>query len=740
MTYRILALIIILLFSCSSVYAQTSEVESDLDILGLTLGMSPAEVKKSMAELEFYLKYDERRKLENTDIEFTHREEWAAANDEDRKISFYYTSSPAESRVIGIGFMSGRNSKLKPVDQLTEPLFGRYGMPQYGPISTVEGRFIWARESNPKQPHGEAYERLCLDSLSRVDPKISSTPPEASKHCLGVYLTVTVKTRMGKSGLLAKSYASNLWDYGEVRANLKSFSQYASREARKAEEKMIKKVEVPKQEIYDIVYEGEVQNPLDKEIYPAILARKLEERRLTIHGLGCSYSLKERKSRWIGIRLNGPCPSSVKLFIRHRSGEEVHLRSAGWNENMTVEGVLKFKGRADIPLYLCRSGSMMRHSSECRLWSMEYAPQDLLTSYAEKKVKRDAERREARLAKERAATAAYAAELAVSEKRRAEKRATKMAKLRKTIMPRIPETSECDESKLPDPTWSPDTPLDYSAFTFVCRKPTHMDPPRWYLGLASTDLGHEFRLTDKRTRAGQIIDNVARGGSMYVEISEMLQLLGDLQPDNIAQLTLFDPASKLSKLDNDYYFRAEIRRVRPGAEPPPKLVYLAGNLMGDKMQMFASADWLGLERQLEADAEAALAPLQSLLGNAGMALGAGALYQTRYARLITAYAILRMNIHGSCGEGTEQVVWTTTHWKEYRNGYGHYRGSSAPTSTREAFPVPVGFRAPFKKVDTIKVDRSELNSLEKVVRHLDCANPARRVVEQNMLRFYHHRY
>jgi hypothetical protein len=177
--------------------------------------------------------------------------------------------------------------------------------------------------------------------------------------------------------------------------------------------------------------------------------------------------------------------------------------------------------------------------------------------------------------------------------------------------------------------------------------------------------------------------------------------------------------------------RRGVRNERDDIDVP------SGNAIADRLRLFAAGDYYALEDDLETLATQATDPYLS--GNFA-AIARANLKATRHARLITSYAIVRMDVHGTCGEQTQTVPWSTTTWTEYRNGFGHYLGRSEPDTTTEFFNVPAGFRPTFARVGDIEIDREEYERMAKAIANLGCGNPDRKTVEENMLRFFHNSY
>lgn len=191
--------------------------------------------------------------------------------------------------------------------------------------------------------------------------------------------------------------------------------------------------------------------------------------------------------------------------------------------------------------------------------------------------------------------------------------------------------------------------------------------------------------------------------------------------------------SKIRNLDSFLISEAKARAARP--EPiklPERIVLQGGGRAGEILQAFMDGNFDALEELLTEQAESAAWPLTG--GNYSLAVGV--IERTRFARFITAYGLTRMIVHGNCGEPAYPLQWSTTTWTEYRNGFGHYRGSSAAKTTTETIYVPVQLAPAFARVDTVHIEREDYRVLEALIEQVPCRAAARDAIEANMAAFF----
>jgi len=305
------------------------------------------------------------------------------------------------------------------------------------------------------------------------------------------------------------------------------------------------------------------------------------------------------------------------------------------------------------------------------------------------------------------------------------------------IEPQLFRAEDCDGVEVPSLNWTHYLNLYPESFGFICTLDGITGAPSWNFALVKPQIGINVVAVDSFT-AGSILDNLSNGRTMLVDIPDMLSAMDRMRPGAALELRLHD-LSKPYHINGSHIDKVVLRGVAPGEKfkEGPKLAYAEGSFVGETFQMFADEDWFGLDQKLKSEAADIIDPMVSGMA---AAIGKAALIKTRYASLITKYAIVRMQVHGDCGEATEEVVWESARWTEYKNGFGQYVGRSSPTVSSTSITVPLGFRAPFNRVGSIDVEKREFDLLLEIVRDLGCSNPSRRIVEQNMLRYYHHAY
>ncbi len=110
-----------------------------------------------------------------------------------------------------------------------------------------------------------------------------------------------------------------------------------------------------------------------------------------------------------------------------------------------------------------------------------------------------------------------------------------------------------------------------------------------------------------------------------------------------------------------------------------------------------------------------------------------------YQGVISAYGIARVQVIGDCGEPVDEMTSTRTTWTEYRNGFGHFTGSSGEVTTSRDLTVPKGFGSIVAGNGNPEVGVLVKMNLGPIVRALGCDSIERRRMEANMLAFFNGR-
>ncbi|POF28927.1 hypothetical protein [Roseibium marinum] len=284
-----------------------------------------------------------------------------------------------------------------------------------------------------------------------------------------------------------------------------------------------------------------------------------------------------------------------------------------------------------------------------------------------------------------------------------------------------------------------DTGFNYDSLSLVCRK--DFSSTKWMLKIESEDFGEGYRFSD--AKPGMLIESVAKHNRGYYEVEAILEILASMEPGDITKIYYNQPEKKCSDIGCKV-FDSTVKMLKSGHLPSVNLTYSDGNPFGPRLELFANGDFIELEDLLEKDAQNSLANTGGVIWNwlSGMQkdFAVSEIYKTRYARMITNYILVRQLLHGDCGEGMETVKWGTTRWTEYRNGFGHYKGSSEKVTTYEYFDIAAGFEAPLEKVSDLSFEPEEVRLMTDVVQHTGCGDPVRKQIESNMLTFYRAEY
>lgn len=286
-----------------------------------------------------------------------------------------------------------------------------------------------------------------------------------------------------------------------------------------------------------------------------------------------------------------------------------------------------------------------------------------------------------------------------------------------------------------------DTPFNYESLEFFCKR--SVVGVEWKLRVVGTDFGIGYEI--RGAQPDMLLESIGADNIGYYDLEEILHFIATMRVGDMATAYL----GVRGRMDA---LKQTIRRVDPGQQAFAALDYDQDRYAGLLVNLFLTGDFITLEDELEAAAEYAVSnPRANAFLNPARNLAPGltqlmenetyrSVYQTRFGHLITNYAIMRVTMLGSCGEPTKEVRWDTTTWTDYRNGYGHYRGSSAPITQSEFFDLPAGFDAPLEKAISIKLPAEDADVLNGILRQLSCEDPRRGAIEANMLKFFNKDY
>lgn len=107
-----------------------------------------------------------------------------------------------------------------------------------------------------------------------------------------------------------------------------------------------------------------------------------------------------------------------------------------------------------------------------------------------------------------------------------------------------------------------------------------------------------------------------------------------------------------------------------------------------------------------------------------------------YGGLIALYGVMRLNWVGDCGDDLSTLTYATKFWTDYRNGFGHYKYSSSPTTRTDDRTILAKF-API--VENYRSARDlapeEIEEMSVTMDELTCRSKKRRQLEDNMMAF-----
>ncbi|MEM6483212.1 MAG: hypothetical protein AAF681_15315, partial [Pseudomonadota bacterium] len=208
------------------------------------------------------------------------------------------------------------------------------------------------------------------------------------------------------------------------------------------------------------------------------------------------------------------------------------------------------------------------------------------------------------------------------------------------------------------------------------------------------------------------------------------------------------PTKRMRIVDeaNDFLLAKSAQRLQPSFKLLENPLVLSGSPeVTPLLQAFMEGDFDLAELALRENARNVGGAMGDVQLSSGPFQGSSAsiatrtLEDTRFARLIANYALVRVVVHGDCGEATVPIQQTTTTWTEYTNMLGHYRGSSAPTTRTTSADVPARLRLAFLSVNTVEMDTRTFDQIAEIVEQIGCDHPSRQALEENMAAFYEER-
>lgn len=234
----------------------------------------------------------------------------------------------------------------------------------------------------------------------------------------------------------------------------------------------------------------------------------------------------------------------------------------------------------------------------------------------------------------------------------------------------------------------------------------------------------------------------------------MRETLVGLSPGDKAVITIFPPGSKSSKQVTVYLpTYAEQRAARLDQRVRKEMADArirmeAGDAFGSsywgvRLRLFSLGYFDALRFLLSRESEATGEMIDVLTGRQAPWLADLVEMFTKveskmspYQGVISAYGITRIELLGDCGEAVDNLTATRTTWTEYRNGLGHYRGSTSEVTTSRDLTLPDGFGPIVSGSGNPDVNVLVQMNLSPIVRTLGCESIERRRMEANMLSFY----
>lgn len=217
------------------------------------------------------------------------------------------------------------------------------------------------------------------------------------------------------------------------------------------------------------------------------------------------------------------------------------------------------------------------------------------------------------------------------------------------------------------------------------------------------------------------------------------ELLGGMEVGAVATLTLVNLRSghtferRLQILSNEE--RAAGRQLAMAGD---RAVF-GSTLYGRRLELLARGHFEALDSLREGDVNQAmreLGPVGDLMEAFMPSVVDTTARTSRYEGLIVMYAVARVAMHGACGDRLSSFTVSRTTWTEFRNGFGHYRGSTAPvTETVGSFAIPARLASIAERQNYTETPREIGAALGPIVRQLPCDSIVRHRLEENMLRY-----
>lgn len=226
--------------------------EGGLDILGLTLGMTPEDVASAMESINAVQHLERRDTVRGTDIEFLAQQEWRRPVDEHPDdVSFRYADGifvdyarPPSDPIVTRLIRSIQNTDPLPAEQIRTAIHDRYGEPSQVDELNSSTELGWYDGPNVEQ---------CEMALDMFQSNSRATRQQVNEDCTGPWLRVGLRVVNSVGGRVERLYQITLRDDDASRENLQQFQAYqaeiaaerAAERAASAERERLQNVQVP---------------------------------------------------------------------------------------------------------------------------------------------------------------------------------------------------------------------------------------------------------------------------------------------------------------------------------------------------------------------------------------------------------------------------------------------------------------------------------------------------------------
>lgn len=181
------------------------------------------------------------------------------------------------------------------------------------------------------------------------------------------------------------------------------------------------------------------------------------------------------------------------------------------------------------------------------------------------------------------------------------------------------------------------------------------------------------------------------------------------------------------------------RKIGRAERDTPDQTIFTDSYPGQVLRNIAIGNFARIDR-LEADLNAQISnPFQweeSIMTQfLELAMQVNSMFQ-RQSNLITAYAIARFHILGSCGEPITPYSQTEVYWTEYRNGLGQTLYTGNEGTRTDYADVPSKFDPVIRRQNSIKSGGVLAGEMTRIIVRMTCDSPVRDQLERNMLAYF----